>query len=540
MGPRSGIIEENVFIRDWRLADLRVGVVYPSSYRVGMSGLTIKLLYGIVNEELGYLAERVFPQDFGALTIESRRNVRELDALLITVQFEFEYPWIVRLLREAGIPIRSSERRAGDPLVVVGGPCVMGNPTPILPFIDVLVNGEAEVALPPLLEAVASGGGRREVLGSIASFKWAYVPGLSSRPARRVYVESLRDAYFPVAQVITVEAPRPYMPIYGRKFIVETARGCGRNCRFCLSGYVYRPPRYRGLDRLEELTREGVRLTPSDSVMVIGTSAGDDPYFPEYLEFMASEGIRFSVPSIRADVVDERLARLIKMGGQRTLTIAPEAATERLQRIINKGVSLEDVRLAVEAASKAGIRSVKLYFMVGLPGESFDDVKEIPGFVSAATKTYPPRRVKISINPFVPKANTPFQWVEMPRPSELRYRVRWLASKLRKLGYIVEVASVEKAYLEALLARGGLKLSRVIEEVSLYDKPTLGVWRKALRRSGMDIYDGAKAPGFGREPWRKILDSGVSFRYLRWEFSRAGDASTTPGCFPGCRRCGLC
>ena len=528
MRPR--VPEANVVIKDWRRAELRIALCYPNIYRVGMAGLPMRLLYALFNAREDVVCERFFLPGEGLetpqpLSLESGRPLKDFDVVAFTFQYEWDYVNAVRMLLMAGIPPRREERaRSGGPIVVAGGPCAMENPLPMSGFVDAFAIGDAEALLDPLVEALKDAVGRGPgALRDLADVGGLYVPW-APRRARRIWIRRLDDAPVPLAQVVPlVPEDSPLSPPFGRTFNIELTRGCGRGCRFCLIDHITRPRRDRSVEKALEILEEGMRLTPAEKALLIGAGISDHRGLLELCEALADRGMAFSVPSVRPDRVSEELVRALARGGQRRLTIAPDGATPELRLVLNKAMDDETILEAAKAILAGGMRAVKLYFMIGLPGERPEDVRAIPELVRrVADLGFGPRCVHVSINPLVPKPWTPFQWVGMASVAHVRACLRTVRAGLGGDGRVVlSGLDPRVARLQAVLSLGGPELGPAIELAARYGGG-LGAWRRALRETRIDPgrYLAPREPG-ELLPWEEAVDVGIRRSYLLREFERA-------------------
>lgn len=575
----------------------RVALVYPDTYELGMANQALAILYDILNRVEGVAAERCFvPWKDMALamrregvplhTLETLVPLRECAFVGITLPHELTYTNVLETLDLAGIPVRSADRGEGDPLVIAGGPCAF-NPEPVAAFLDALLVGEGEEAVLELVEAdravLVRGGSRAERLRALAGVPGVYVPSLyepvrvegagtevpgcgsvaplePSVPAI-VAKRALRDlgsARPPTCPVV------PYMDVVHDRAVVEVLRGCTRGCRFCQAGMVYRPVRERSADDVVRDVMATLRCTGHDEVSLVSLSTTDHSQIEEVLRRLArgleGRAVSVSLPSLRADAFGVEMARLVSGGGKKAgLTFAPEAGTQRLRDVVNKNITEDDLLATIEHAFGAGWRRVKLYFMLGLPTETDEDIRGIGRLVNKVmevARDNTPKdqrgglRIGVSVSTFVPKPHTPFQWEPQLTLDEVLRRQEILRESMPRRGVDLSWHDPEVSFLEGALARGGRAVADVIEHAwrngCVFDAWTeefsLARWMAAFEAAGIDpvaLASSARDPQAAL-PWDHIA-SGVSKRYLLEERGRALEGVTTKDCsFDGCTGCDAC
>jgi len=514
---------------------LPIALVYPHTYYVGMSNLGFQAVYRLFNEEPDVVCERVFwePEEEEPLSLESQRPLADFAVLAFSLSFELDYLRLAMMLRGAGIPVLAQERDEAHPLLIAGGAAVSANPEPLAPILDAFVIGEGEEAIPRLTEALREGlgEGKEAVLEALAHIEGFYIPSRHRGPVRRQWVRDL-DAC-PTASVIFTPDTE-----FGGMYLLEVSRGCGRGCRFCLAGHIYRPPRERSLARLLAQARGALETTFSKAkVGLVGAAVSDYSHIEELLRGLREMGARVSLSSLRADSLSPAMLESLVESGTRTLALAPEAGTERLRRIINKPISDEQVLRAAELASRYGLPQLKLYFMVGLPTETEEDVHALADLSLAVRKRFGGRLI-VNLAPFVPKAHTPFQWAAMASLKTLRERLRLAEGLLRRQGVTVRAESPAWSRVQGVLARGDSRLGLALARITGL---SLAAWRKALRESGLEEEEFLRARPPGEPlPWFRV-DCGITPAYLQREWEEAHRGGLTPPCPPrGCVRCGVC
>jgi radical SAM family uncharacterized protein len=573
-------------------AAYRACLVYPDTYEIGQSNQALAILYATLNDLSDVAAERAYVpwMDMAELmrensvplfSLESCSAVRDFDLIGITIPYELTYTNILEALDLAGIPLRSQDR-GEDPLVVGGGPSAY-NPEPVAAFFDAILIGEGEEALPEIVAAhraaKARGATRAETLADLARVSGVYVPSLyeEMRSGHGVFEGTVPRPGSGAPAVVTkrviadfdaLAAPAcgivPFMDVVHDRFALEVLRGCTRGCRFCQAGMVYRPVRERSADAIVRGALAGLACTGYDEISLTSLSTTDHSQLEEVLRRLqrrlTGSGVSVSLPSLRVDAFGVEMARLVAGGGKKSgLTFAPEAGTQRLRDVVNKNVTEEDLLGSVERAFAEGWRRVKLYFMIGLPTETDDDIRGIGALTrkvfQVAREATPPdqrggMRVSVSVSTFVPKASTPFQWESQLTFEEMRRRQGVLRDAMPRKGVDLHWHDAEVSFLEGVMARGGRKVATAIEEAwragARFDAWTerfdLARWLAAFERAGLDPAAIATRERALEEPlpWAHV-SAGVSAAYLRRERERAYAGVTTPDCsFAGCTACDVC
>ncbi|MFC7282041.1 TIGR03960 family B12-binding radical SAM protein [Gordonibacter pamelaeae] len=574
-------------------ADFRFCMVYPDTYELGQANQAVRILVNAVNAADGMAAERAFlpapafcdtmrDEGLPLFSIESCAPVAEFDVVGITLPHELAATNVLETLDLAGIALHADERAEGDPLVLGGGPCAF-NPEPYAPFFDAFSIGEGEEAVPEALALIrrlrAEGAPRAGILRALADEPGWYVPSLYRWRAEPEAQEA-GSWIEPVEEGLPVriekrlfegfaESPGwepcivPFTEVVHDRLNVEVLRGCARGCRFCQAGMMYRPVRERSADNVVASTLAGLAATGYDEVSLTSLSSTDHSQIADILTRLNracdGKGVRISVPSQRLDAFGVDMAGLVagqKKGG---LTFAPEAGTQRLRDVINKNVTEEDLFGALDAAFAAGWRRVKLYFMIGLPTETDEDIK---GIASLASRAYdrakaavPPEqrgnvRVSVSCALFVPKAQTPFQWDGQIAPEEALRRVGILRRSVKYKAVDVHWHDPATSFVEAVMSRAGREAAAWVEAAwrrgARFDAWTEcfdgEAWRTAAGEAGIDP-EAIAQTGYPTDrvmPWDHI-STGVSARFLARERRLADEGRTTPDCtFGSCSACGAC
>ena len=515
--------EQGTIIKDWG-GRIPIAFIYPNSYYVGMSNLGLHAIYRLLNSYSEVVCERAFWEKesksqklLPPLSLESQRPLSDFAVLAFSISYEADYFNVVQILETSGIPLYAAERNERHPLVIAGGPCITANPMPLSPFFDCLGIGEAEPIIPTMLPILAEGiGGKRdELLKALASLPGIYVPQYySGAPVARQRLKNLDD--FPATS--TILTPDTEL---GDLYLIEVERGCNWGCRFCLVSNAFRPMRFRSIDKLIAQAKLG--LTYRKRLGLVGAAVSDHPQIEELLAKLHQIGAELSVSSLRMRPLSRIVLRELAKGGARTIALAPEAGSQRLRQFIRKGISDADILEAIDKVAEQKIKQLKLYFMIGLPSETDEDVEEIISLTlsckSILDRQRSGTRLTLNITPFVPKAGTPFQWLPVEQLATLNHRLFLLRNSLQPKGVKLKSESPAWSEIQAVLARGDVEVAEVLASI---EEVSLSGWRQAVGKCHLDtdFYAHQRWDASQKLPWA-IIDSGTEPKKLELELTKA-------------------
>ncbi|MCE5263029.1 MAG: TIGR03960 family B12-binding radical SAM protein [Deltaproteobacteria bacterium] len=543
---------------------LHVALAFPDTYEVGMSHLGLQILYAVLNGIPQVACERCYapwPDMEGELrrrnrplcSLESQRPLHAFDIVGFSLQYELSYTNVLMMLELGGIPLRREARGEEHPVIIAGGPSAF-NPAPMSAFIDAFAIGEGEEVVGEIAEAVMAvrmrGGKRREQIEALAALRGVYVPALHTGPERigkRIIADMdlWREPLCPVV---------PLMKTIHDRVTLEIARGCTRGCRFCQAGMVWRPVRERTPAVLEEMAEAMLKATGHDELSLLSLSSGDhsriEPLLTTLMDRYYARRVALALPSLRSETLTPTLIEGIRRVRKTSFTLAPEAGTQRLRDVINKGNTEEELLTTTERVFAAGWKAVKLYFMIGLPGEQEEDREGIAELAHRVLRTAKNRgQVTVSLSTFVPKPHTPFQWQRQIGVGEILDRQAFFKGRLKNRNIGVKWHDARMSLLEGIFSRGGAETGELVETAfrlgcrfdGWSDRFRFDLWEEALRRTGIDAEASLRERDHDEPlPWERI-DCGVRREFLIAEAEKAGRGEATPDCRTGaCGDCGVC
>jgi len=579
--------EFNETVKKEDASTVKIALTFPDLYEIGMSYLGFKILYEIINKRDDASAERVFSpavdmekllreRQMPVFSLETYRPLNSFDIVGFTIQHELCFSNILNLLELGHIPLRSEEREEDDPLVIAGGPGTF-NAEPLSAFFDLFVIGEGEEIVGKIIEVYKRWKGKKQskakLLEELAHIEGIYVPSFYEvnyfKDGRVKSVNPKKETYCPVIkkQIISDfdKVAYPLFPIVPNidvvhdRITLEIFRGCTRGCRFCQAGMIYRPVREKSVDTLIGLADEILAHTGYEEISLSSLSSSDyseiESLITKLVDRFEEKGVGVSLPSLRIDSFSVALAQQVQRVRKSGLTLAPEVGTQRLRDVINKNVQEEDLYSSIRAAFEKGWRKIKLYFMVGLPTESEEDVEGIVRLISKVDRmgreiTGRKVGINVSVSAFVPKPHTPFQWEAQEERESLFKKIRYLKNKLNWRNVSFSYPDVDRSYLEAVFARGDRRLGEVLERAlhlgckfdAWREQFNFEAWQKAFSDCGlnMEFYANRVREEDEVLPWDHI-SCGVKKEYLLKEREKALKGETTPDCrFENCTGCGVC
>ena len=514
------LCEKNIFKKDYKQVDLRFALAYPNVYRTAMSSLGYTILYNCINEREDTWCERIiFPS---TNSIESNTPSKYFDILSFSLQFEEDYFNLLKMLKDAQIPLKRSERGDEDPLIIAGGPCATANPMPLSDYIDMFIIGEGENVINELIDIYLSNPDKG--LEKFLKVDGVYIPEFDNE-TKIAIIEDLNETYHVTYPIVSEGDVADDMSVFNNSIMLNVSRGCTRGCRFCMAGYLYRPMRQCDHRKLIDIALENRKNSGLNKVTLIGAAVSDYSNLDDLIDGLESEGFQISTPSLRIESITRNTLETLKKSGLKTITLAPES-TSNLRKVINKHILEEQIFTVIKNAVDLDF-NIKLYFLIGIPGESMEDIHDLCEYMKKiAEMHYNPKKVKFSVNPVIPKPHTPLQW-EGYDFKDVKKKIRYIQKEMKN--YNIKCESPKKGLIQYTLSCGNRQVGAIIEK-SLTKNVILKEWRDISPKYEID----------DPLPWDNI-DTGVNKKFLKIEHKRLKNLKQTPWGEAGpCYNCGAC
>ncbi|SEL24832.1 Radical SAM superfamily enzyme YgiQ, UPF0313 family [Methanobrevibacter gottschalkii] len=513
------LYEKNIFQKNIKNMNIHMGLVYPNIYRTAMSSLGYNILYNKINERENTWCERIiFPN---TNSIESNTPSKYFNIISFTIQFEEDYFNVLKMLKDAGIPLKREDRSESDPLIIAGGPCVTANPMPLSDYIDIFVIGEGEFVIDEILNTYKKHGKNLEKYLELLG---VYIPKYNNRTKINI-IPNMDNTYHITEHIVSKSDDENYQTIFNNTIMLNVSRGCTRGCRFCMSGYLYRPMRETKYQKLIDIAIKNRENTGLNKITLIGAAVSDYSNLKNLIDGLEKEGFQISTPSLRIESITKETLESLKRSGLKTITLALES-TEKLRKVINKEILEEKIFTVIKNAIELDFK-IKLYFLIGIPGETMEDIEELCQYMKKIANMHKSiKNVKFSVNPLIPKPHTPLQW-EPYDFKDIKKKTRYINKEMRK--YNVKCESPKKGLIQYILSCGNRSIGAIIEK-TLTKNPTLKEWKEVLPKYDIDDI----------LPWDNI-DVGVNKRFLKIENKRLRNLKQTPWCETSpCYNCGSC
>ena len=513
------LYEKNTFIKNHKQVDVHFGLCYPNVYKTAMSSLGYNILYNQINERDDTWCERIIYPDENSL--ESNTSAKYFDIISFTIQFEEDYFNVLEILKKSGIPLKRKERGDNDPLIIAGGPSPTANPQPLSDYIDIFIIGEGENTINEFIEEYKNS---KKDLKNYLKIQGIYIPEYDNE-TKISLVENMDNAYHITEPIISKSDDENYQTIFNNTIMLNVSRGCSRGCRFCMAGYLYRPMRETDYKKLVEIALETREKTGLNKITLIGAAVSDYSQLEMLTANLEKEGFQISTPSLRIESITRETLETLKRSGLKTITLAPESI-EKLRKVINKDIPDEKIFSVIQNAVELDFK-IKLYFLIGIPGESLDDIEELVDYMKKIANMHTNKKnVKFSVNPVIPKPQTPLQWEEY-NFKDIKNKTRYINREMKQ--YNIKCESPKKGLIQYILSCGNNDVGELIEK-SLTKKPTLKEWREKIPNYKID----------DDLPWANI-DVGINERFLKIEHNRLSTLKQTPWCEKSlCYNCGSC
>lgn len=512
------LYEKNIFKKSYKKTDIHLGLAYPNIYRTAMSSLGYNILYNQLNEREDTWCERIIYPNVNS--IESNTPSKYYDIISFSLQFEEDYFNVLKMLNDSEIPLKRKDRTKDHPLIIAGGPCATANPMPLSDYIDIFIIGEGEDTLNQFLDKFDKNKNLEEYL----EISGLYIPQFNNKTKINI-VEDMDNAYHITNPVLSESDDEEYQSIFNNTIMLNVSRGCTRGCRFCMSSYLYRPMRQTNYKKLIDIAIENRQNTGLNKITLIGAAVSDYVDLDKLIEGLEKEGFQISTPSLRIESITKDTLETLKRSGLKTITLAPESIY-KLRKVINKDILDEEIFTVIKNAIDLDFK-IKLYFLIGIPNETKEDIGELAEYMKKIASMHKnTNNVKFSVNPLIPKPQTPLQW-EPYDFKDIKSKTRYLKKEMKK--YNIKCESPKKGLIQYILSCGNRAVGELIEK-SLVKTPTLKEWMEFIPNYNID----------DELPWSNI-DVGVNERFLKIENRRLKNLKQTPWCETSpCYNCGAC